>query len=549
MKIAFVIYNVLSTERMGIMLMSSLVKQKFPHAEVELFVYTDGRLKEQILSFKPDIVAYSASTGEHVHYLTIAREVKNLGKVLGKKIFQVMGGPHCTFAPETLLGSSLDAVGVGECDDAWVELLESLEIGGNISNIPDIVTRGNFNEIVFPANIQSEGYVRYRVTNIRPRTCRDPENHQTCLDHLPFLDWDLYLSRTNFEQSNSLLKRTIMTRRGCPFQCTYCFNRVFNAIHPGERPVHNYSIERVIQECEWVTANYPTEFWKFYDDIAFFSSSGQEGERLREFSEKWKRRINLPFFVLTRADLVAKDPDILRILKDAGCQSCTMSIEGGNEYVRNNILERSMSDEDVVFAHRLAWDLGIKTFSNVIFSVPVKSTEIEKHNLPRKSINRDIESVKLCLDSRVHFVECPMLFPYPGTKLGEYCKEEGFFDGDAEKLDQSYQTLSPFDVLSEKEKRWSQNLAFLSMWCVFLGSRQNKLVRNFISPLFFRFTTSFLIKIPSVWFSKLYFILYAVLQQYLCGAEIYRPKYRTPLKTMTNGFWGRLRYEFKKQFP
>lgn len=549
MKIAFVMLNVLSTERMSVMLLSALAKQHLSDVQVELFVWADGMLKHQIRRFEPDVVAYSAMTGEHTQYLKIAMLIKRWQGRFGKKIFQIMGGPHCTFAPEILKGSALDAVAVGECDESWPAFLWALGVGANISHYSGIVTQENFNKAVKPAAL-SESYIKYKyeAINMGPRTCED-KHHQKCLDHLPFLDWELFLAKTDFEEKNSLLKRTIMTRRGCPFKCTYCFNRVFNALHAGQQPVHSYSVDRVIEECKWVGKKWPTEFWKFYDDIFAFSSKGEEGERLEEFAEKWPREIGLPFFVLLRADLVANDPEILRLLKKAGCASVTMSIEGGNEFVRSHILERKMTDEQIIVAHHQAWDLGIKTFSNIILSVPVWRGDILKYNLPERSLDRDIQSVELCLKSRVHFVEAPMLFPYPATKLGKYCSEMRFFDGDIDKLPQSYQNVSPFDCFSPQEKRMSQNLALLSMPVVFLGSRQSTFVREFLSPLFFKLVTKFLIRLPWRWCTKIYFLMYAVLQQWLCGAEIYRPKYRTPWQTFRQGFWKRLMYEYKKQFP
>lgn len=560
MKVAFVMYNVLSTERMSLMLLSSLTKQKFPHARVDMFVRTDPQFIERLESFKPDVVGLSAMTGEHNFCLKIAQEVKTVGQKVGKDIFTIMGGPHCTFAPEVIRGSALDAIGVGECDEAWTELLGELEAGRSPNNIFNIVTQENFDTVVVTANLKRENYVKYVATNIKERTCKDPVNHDGCLDHLPFLDWELYLRAINDEKFNGLRKRTIMTRRGCPFPCTYCFNRVFNAIYLGRgKTIHNYSVDRVIAECQYVGGNHsngkqegglvPSEFWKIYDDIAFFSSKGKEGERLEEFSEKWPQEVGLPFFVLTRADLVAQDPDILRLLKKAGCVSCTMSIEGGNEYVRNRVLERSMPDEDVVFAHHLAWDLGIKTFSNVIFSVPVKQEEISSFDLPSQSIERDIESVRLSIKAKVHFLECPMLAPYPGTKLGKYCEENGFFDGDVNKLPQSYQNVSQLDCFTPYEKRMSQNLALLAMWCVYLGSRQNLVVRKVISPLFFGIATKLLIRLPWKWCTKLYFVMYVSLQQWLCAAEIYKPKYRSGFEVIRNGFFKRVKYEFLKQFP
>jgi len=296
--------------------------------------------------------------------LKVAVEAREIGRKIGKKIFQIMGGPHCTFAPEVLSGSALDAIGVGECDVAWVELLSAMSAGRSIDDIPNIVTQSNFHRVLIPSDLKRENYIKYRVANTMERTCRDPVNHVGCLDHLPFLDWRLFLARTSFERDNSLLKRTIMTRRGCPYPCTYCFNRVQNALYSGQKTIHNYSIDRVIAECKEVSHQWPTEFWKIYDDNAFFSSKGKEGERLREFAEKWRDEIDLPFFVLIRADIAAKDPEILRLLKKAGCKSITMSIESGSKYIREKLLERNMSDEQIISSHHNAWELGIVNFSN-----------------------------------------------------------------------------------------------------------------------------------------------------------------------------------------
>lgn len=549
-RIAFVMYNVLSTERMSLMLLSALTKQHFPYAEVDMFVYLNGHLDEKLTKFQPDIVVYSAMTGEHRYYLEIAKEIKKIGEKIGKKIFQIMGGPHCTFAPQVLKISDLDAIGVGECDDAWIDFLSAMESGRSVDDLLNIITQKNFDRAVKPLPLNSKSLMKCQPINFRPRTCRDPVNHKGCLDHLPFLDWELFLKRTSFEKNNSLLKRTIMTRRGCPFVCTYCFNRTFNTVYTGKNKiVHNYSIDRIIEECKYVETNWPTEFWKIYDDTAFFSSKGEEGERLKEFVEKWPREIGLPFFVLTRADLVARDPDILRLLKKAGCISVTMSIESGNEYVRNKILGRGMSDKDIIFAHHLAWDLGMKTFTNVIFSIPISEEEIRVHNLPPKSIDRDIQSLELSVKSKVHFWGAPMLYPYPGTRLGKYCEEMRFPSIDINEFPSSYQNISPFDCFTPEEKRMSQNLSLLGIWCTYFGSRKNVFIRKIISPLFLALVEKFLIRLPWVWCAKIYFLMWSPIQQWLCGAEIYRPKYRSPWKTFKQGFLARLKYEFASQFP
>ncbi|HHT9131732.1 MAG TPA: cobalamin-dependent protein, partial [Candidatus Tripitaka californicus] len=90
MKILFVYKHVEYIDPMGIMLLSALAKEK--GHETYLNVLSDGNLQDTLKELNPDIVAYSAKTGEHKYYLAANQVVKNYSK----NIFSIMGGPHPT---------------------------------------------------------------------------------------------------------------------------------------------------------------------------------------------------------------------------------------------------------------------------------------------------------------------------------------------------------------------------------------------------------------------------------------------------------------------
>ena len=117
MKILFVIKDVEYIDPMGVMLLSALAKEK--GHETELCVLADGKLKETIEKFKPDVAAFSAKTGEHRYYIAANDAVKKIDP----NIFTVFGGPHVTFFPDIIMKYDIDALCVGEGDDAWPELL------------------------------------------------------------------------------------------------------------------------------------------------------------------------------------------------------------------------------------------------------------------------------------------------------------------------------------------------------------------------------------------------------------------------------------------
>ncbi|MBE9531847.1 MAG: B12-binding domain-containing radical SAM protein [Proteobacteria bacterium] len=461
MKILFIIKDIEYIDPMGIMLLSALAKED-GHT-TELCVLAEGKLSEIIESFKPDIAAFSAKTGEHKYYIAANDAVKKIDK----NIYTVIGGPHVTFFPDIIIKHPFDAICVGEGDDAWPELLSAVEAGTPVEDIPNIVTKKN--------------YTTDMASVIRPRK-RD-------LDTLPHLDRDLVYRSTRLGR---FPMRSFMAGRGCPYKCTYCFNHIYNKLYKGKGKLYSrFSVDRLCAELKELKDTYPTQYIKFYDDIFVM----KDDEWLDEFAEKYPREVGLPFHCLMRANLVT-EPLLLK-LKKAGLKSISMSIESGNAHIRDVLLKRNMSEEVMLDAFKLCKKHNIPTFSNTIFAIP------------GSSIKEDIEGLDLNIKAKVTFGEFPVFFPYPKTELGEYSIEHGYFDGDFDKLHMNYQTDSPLNCFSEKEKRMQVNLSLLATVCLLFPSLRN-------------ITVKLLIKLP---LTKLYFIMYYFTKAYLIKTKIYPMKF------------------------
>ena len=89
-------------------------------------------------ALNPDIVAYSSSTGESKHYLRLNVRIKERFP----ELFTIMGGPHPTFFPRSVMESTLDAVCVGEGEGAFRDLLNAISAGKAIAGIPNVVSKG-----------------------------------------------------------------------------------------------------------------------------------------------------------------------------------------------------------------------------------------------------------------------------------------------------------------------------------------------------------------------------------------------------------------------
>jgi len=385
---------------------------------------------EYIRETRPDIVAYSSSTGESKHYIAMNRKIKERFP----HIFTIMGGPHPTFFPEMIHETTLDAVCVGEGEEAFVDVLRALEAGRTVCGIPNIFTRDD------------------ESWSVRPLV--------EDLDSLPMPDYALLYDNTSM---GSYPLKSFMTGRGCPYPCTYCFNTAWRKIYDGKgKVVRKQSVDRVMEEIRLVKSRWPLTTVKFYDDIFCYKADGW----LEEFTRKYKQQVGLPFFALTRCDLATED--MIRLLKEAGCRTLSMSIEAGNEKVRREVLRRDMSDEQIINAHRLCDKYGIYTFTNCIIG------------LPGTTLKEDLESLDLTLKCKVAWSEFLIFHPYPKTELGDQVIGQGMYAPDYHHMHTSYLYESPLGSFSTKDKRIQKNLSVLGCACVVLPWLRNPVVNHLL---------------------------------------------------------------------
>ena len=77
---------------------------------------------DRIKRLRPDVIAYSSSTGEAKHYLRLNSRIKEMHP----EVFTIMGGPHPTFFPDVVYEGKLDAICIGEGEEAFQDFLNAL---------------------------------------------------------------------------------------------------------------------------------------------------------------------------------------------------------------------------------------------------------------------------------------------------------------------------------------------------------------------------------------------------------------------------------------
>lgn len=553
------------TEPMNIMLLSALAKKQ--GHKTNIVVLENESVKDALERVGPDIMAFSCITGSQKAFIDAAREAKRLQP----SIITIFGGPHFTYFPNeiTRCSKAIDMICVGEADDAWPELLSSIEDNESLDDITNILTKNNSAKFLDSNGTTKPGFVRPRKTD---------------LDALPFLDRELIYRNTAFK---TRFRRVHMASRGCPFRCSYCFEPQFNKLYKGLGKIRQYySVDRFLDELECLKKDWDTRYLKFYDDVFIPFPNPGEMAWHEEFCSKYPKKIGLPFHILTRSDVVMTlkrkhNINAIRDWKKAGLASITMSIESGSRFVHDHVITRDMSQEDVKDAFKLANDEGVYTFPNTIVAIPApliprtgdpqfdkKMTQIadelsilkkingtgasidsvvkmlngwlpnETNHQKRKFLvdilkglglhhNRldyDIESIMFTLERCPGYAEILTLNPYPGTKATDWCVAMGAFDGDFEKLHSSYQSKSPLTCFTEYEKDVMQNLTLIGTFLALFWGSRNRAMFALAKPLTKLFV-GHLSRITRPWVQKLFLWLYTISQVYMHRTRIYPSKY------------------------
>ena len=153
-----------------------------------------------------------------------------------------------------------------------------------------------------------------------------------------------------------------------------------------------------------------------------------------------------PFGAMSLSPHLRAAGHTVALLAEAGCYSVNVGIEAGNVEIRKRLLGRRMSNRTIVDACRLLSQNGIKVLANNMLG------------LPGCTFEHDLSTLRLNQRCRTAYSLAMLWQPYPRTKLASYAEENGYFDGDYERLDFSYYCNSHLDFADPMEKRKIENL-------------------------------------------------------------------------------------------
>jgi anaerobic magnesium-protoporphyrin IX monomethyl ester cyclase len=340
------------------------------------------RIRDDVLSYKPDLVGFSVLTNQAKYASTIARHMRGYCDVP-----IIFGGIHPTMDPHaTLADDAIDAICMGEGEEAFLEL---------------IGRKGA------PEGIRNFGYRQAGGVVLEPlRPFVD-------ITKLPFKDYDIFDFQRMIDAKDGWVGLT--ASRGCPFRCTYCLNHKIMSLYKthGHLPktyLRRHTVDQMISEIDYLLGNYRNiKMFIFDDDIFTF-----DREWLHEFSLRYRKLTKIGFVCNAHAKVF--DEDMARDLKEAGCRIVKFGIESGSDRVRKDILHRYMTNDDIARAFEAAHRFGLHTSAFVMMGLPHET----RHDL--------METMRLLARVRPGRVRWTLFFPFVGTKAFDIARNAGIID-------------------------------------------------------------------------------------------------------------------------
>jgi anaerobic magnesium-protoporphyrin IX monomethyl ester cyclase len=436
-------------EPLGLLYLASGLRQA--GHEVRLAVAAQEDPVAVARAWQPGVVGYSVYTGAQTYY----RDLNLRLREAAPGVVSVFGGPHPTYFPEFVEEPGVDAVCIGEGEGAILDLVAAVEAGRPLTGIDNWW---------FKKGADCGPHQAREGSSIERNPVRPAEEN---LDRLPFPDRELLFEKDPFTRQSGI--KHFITSRGCPYDCTYCFNHALAEVYRGKgKRLRQMSVGRVVEEVRWVQARYPMQFVVFLDDLFIVYA-----DWLRELAERFPREVGLPFFCNVRANLVT--PEKIDLLRQAGCASVGMGLETGNAELRNQVLNRNLSDAQIVEAARLIREAGIQLLTTNMLG------------LPGGSLALDFETLALNHACRPAYANAFLYQPYPRTELGEYARENGYVEGSLDDIDPSAWERSVLRFASAEEKRQIENLNKLFALAVewpWLTGLVRRLIKLLPNPFF-----------------------------------------------------------------
>jgi anaerobic magnesium-protoporphyrin IX monomethyl ester cyclase len=412
-----------SSAPLGLLTIISYVREQIPNCNIEfldLVAHSKGRLcqtrrgrrlgpdddeiRQLVSKLKPDVIGVPCM---FTSFADDSYELIDLLREIFPDAFVVMGGAHVSYEEdEALLNSNIDAVVLKEGEITFVELLRTIEVGGDLTSVKGIAFKEGDDQT---------------LTYTQPRP-----NHRN-LDDFPQPAYDLY----DFDfYSKSIIKGQLLkgkrigflfTSRGCPYDCVFCSTKVM-----WTRVWRAQSAERVFSDMKYLVREFGVDEFIINDDS--FIVDRKRVDRLCELIIQDKLKIHIHIQAGVTIWLLSKQ--LLKKMTKAGLYRLRLPVETGCEttlkYI-NKPVDLKKSLEMIPYLHKL----GLWVAGNFIIG------------FPNETLEEIWETIKYAEESTIDDITYLIAQPYAGADMYSDYQKMGLLE---QRLDQSSYTRTLYDT-------------------------------------------------------------------------------------------------------
>lgn len=319
--------------------------------DAEVHLWNEPQLAREILDWKPDVVGLTATTPD----VDLVIEACRLIKEGAPAVVTVVGGAHAAVRPSDI------------AQHAWV----------------DHVVSGDGEEAL--AMVMAGQSV--------PSHDKIIEGRQMDLAAIPMPAHDL-LNYDDYQFTDPTRGRmrtaTVMSARGCPFGCAFCFH---------DRRVRYRPVDEFVREVDYLYRGMGVRYFFFYDDVFLLKR-----ERVREILAKL-RDLHLDgahFQCQSRGNLTP--PDLLDELRASGCVRVSLGIEAGSDEMLQRC-DKGVTTGDYRHACRNIAAAGMEPRASFIIGHPYETEETAQ------------ATIRFAKELDLLHANFTVMTPYPGTEV------------------------------------------------------------------------------------------------------------------------------------
>jgi anaerobic magnesium-protoporphyrin IX monomethyl ester cyclase len=314
-----------------------------------------------------DIVGISVDTSRVTVSLKIAELAKRQGAVV------VTGGPHVSFLDEEALASgAVDYVVRNEGEISFPSLVEFLN---KTRSIEDVVG------------------VSYLDNGVVRRTPDAPFIED--LDSLPFPARDLLPLESYKEKMNGRRMTTVVTSRGCPYNCEFCSSTRFFGVKWRARSAAN-----IVEEVGLLYHKYGYRAIAFVDDNFTLNPA-----RAIEISEMITAKgWDVIWSAMSRVDTIVRHPEMIQTMAGAGFRWTFIGFESGSQDALD-AYGKGAKVSDAFKAMDILRQNHVEVTGAFILGAPDETAKMMK------------QTIKFARQLDPRRAQFSVLTPYPGSQL------------------------------------------------------------------------------------------------------------------------------------